>query len=266
MEEAIVPTPEELADELTEHDRHPKIHHHPIFKSIIVICIYLLAICGLSFGVYLSIEGGKKFWAYHCSLKEQVAKTQELQKRSEDVARTLSMVYDHLTPWEAKYYTVIFLDFSDKYNIPWEAYAALVRYESNFNPTLKSDSGAVGMVQILESTGKKVALDLGIRWKNDETLWNDLFNMVIGLTYFSESFTDAVEEGQTRSEALQHAMRHYVSGIGDPSKIKKLKKEAQVYVKEYKTSVWKECKKLMMFYKGVQAGESDSLIIESMDL
>jgi hypothetical protein len=263
-QDMVIPDPGELADEIVEHDRHPKKRHHPVVRFLIVMLIYLFAISGGTFIMYYAWQRAISFMDYHHHLQKEHAINIERDKYVSDVERTLSMAYDHLTEWEVRYYTRILLDFSKEYNIPWEAYAALIRYESNWNPTLKSDTGAIGMIQIMPSTGKRMADQLGIRWKNDETLWNDLFNMVIGLTYFSESYKEAVGEGQTRSEALQHAMRHYVSGTGDPNKIKRKSKETQIYVREYRTSVWQECKKLMMFYKGVQAGEPDSLILEAL--
>lgn len=263
-EDTPVPSPEEAIDSLLEHDKHPKKIHHVIIRTVLVTLVWACACTGFGVVCYHGWLKGKSFWEEHKALQVALAAREEQDKIQANVEKTLSMAYDHLTPWETKYYAYILMDFSKKYNIPWEAYAALIRYESNFNPTLKSDSGAIGMTQVIEPTGKKVAAKIGIRWRDDETLWNDLYNMVIGLTYFSDSYVEALNEGQTRTESLQHAMRHYVSGTGDPAKIKKKSKEAQVYVKEYKTSVWQECKKLMMFYRGVQAGEPDSLILEAM--
>jgi hypothetical protein len=264
-EDTIVPSPNELVDEIVEHDKHPMHRHHLIIRSAIFILFYTCAALGVMWLLYLGWNKTRYFVEDYTRLQEKVAESAIVDKEVKDMEKTLSMAYDHLTVWESRYYAFIFKDFSNKYGIPWQAYAALVRYESNFNPTLTSDSGAVGMTQVMEKTGKSIANKLGIRYKEGETLWNDLYNMVIGFTYFSESYTDAINEGQTRNEALQHAMRHYVSGTGDPAKIKKKSKEAQAYIKEYKTSVWQEYKKLVMFHRGVQSGEPDSLILEILE-
>lgn len=196
----------------------------------------------------------------------KIAKDQEEARHVRDVERTLSLAYEHLSKWEIRHYTRLFLDFSKENGLPWEAYAALVRYESNFDPTQRSVSNCYGMTQVLPSTGKRLADSLGIRWRGTETvLYNDLLNMVLGFTYLSEGYKMALSEGHERPEALQYALKRYVGGTGDPIKIKRKTKENQIYVKEYKTSVWQECKKLMMFYRSVQFGEPDSLILAALE-
>ena len=71
----------------------------------------------------------------------------EREKRIERMQKALIISYG-LSKYESKYYSYIFDDFSSKYKIPWEAYAALIRIESNYRTDLQSKDGASGIAQI----------------------------------------------------------------------------------------------------------------------
>jgi hypothetical protein len=171
-------------------------------------------------------------------------KTVEKEKRLTNMEKTLLLVYN-ISPHEAHYYSIIFDDFSQKDKIPWEVYAALIRIESNFNPTVLSPAKCKGLTQVKEETGRGVASKLGINF-NESTLWNDLLNIVIGLTYFDEGYTEKVDS-LGPEDALKHAIKRYCGGPG----YQKINTESKVYVGEYKSTVWQEYIRLSYIYKGI---------------
>lgn len=62
---------------------------------------------------------------------------------------------------------------------------ALIRAESTFYNLSRSKRGAVGLMQVLPSTGKEVAKELNIPWEGEETLFNPGLNVKIGVRYFA---------------------------------------------------------------------------------
>lgn len=163
----------------------------------------------------------------------------EKDRRIENMSQTLMINYD-LSKWEAKYYSIIFDDFANEYGIDWEIYAAMIRIESNFNPTIKSAKGAKGLTQVLEPTAKFLCDTLEIKYKESYTLWNDILNMVIGLTYLSHHI---------KEKDLDHGVRVYLGGPGYSKN--KPGSNAYDYIGKYRTSVWQEFQRLQYIYRGV---------------
>lgn len=172
--------------------------------------------------------------------------------RLENMHKALLVSYN-ITSYEARYYSFIFDDFSQKYGIPWEVYPALVRIESNFNPGVMSRERAKGLTQVLESTGKSQAEKLNIPY-NDGTLWNSILNMVIGFDYFSEGYAEKIKD-IPQDSALKHAMRRYCGGPG----YARVNDSARIYVKEYRSTLWDEYLRVSYIYKGVMY---DQLIVD----
>jgi soluble lytic murein transglycosylase-like protein len=159
--------------------------------------------------------------------------------------KTLEVVYN-LSSYEARYYSIICNDFSEKYGLPWEAYPALIRIESNFNSGVMSKERAKGMTQVLEATGKTQAEKLGIPF-NDNTLWNCVLNMVIGFDFFSEGYAEKIDS-ISEEKALKHAMKRYCGGPG----YQNINPDAKIYVREYKTTLWDEFQRVSFAYKGIK--------------
>jgi soluble lytic murein transglycosylase len=64
--------------------------------------------------------------------------------------------------------------------------AALVAQESNFDPEVRSSANAIGLMQVLPSTGRTYARRLGIRPFSAARLTNPEINVRIGTMIFSE--------------------------------------------------------------------------------
>lgn len=73
---------------------------------------------------------------------------------------------------------------------------ALIKTESTCNNWSKSLKGAIGLMQILPSTGKELAAELKLKWNGDATLLNPYVNVRMGVHYLSnlkERFHDDTE-------------------------------------------------------------------------
>lgn len=169
--------------------------------------------------------------------------------RIDCMAKTLITVYG-LSKWEAHYYSVIFDDFSQEYDTPWEIYPAVIRIESNFKCTSVSGKSAKGIMQILEPTGEMLAKEIGMNYMKGETLWNDFCNMILGCYYLSFNIRD---------KGLDGGVQTY---LGGPAYMVSAKANTEVfkYLGEYKTTVAKEYKTLLYIYRGLvtEAGFSYS--------
>jgi hypothetical protein len=204
-----------------------------MFKRIIIIIVsatLMTVAIGVTRDIKLKNEQTIK------TLKFEIESLLEFKKEKseiENMEKTLLICYD-ISKYEAHYYSIIYYDFATKYNTPWQIYPAVIRIESNFNPTVLSSKSAKGIAQVLEATGKNVAIKLGINYVPTETLWNDLLCQIIGFTYLS----DAIKE-----KGLEDGVKCYIGGIG----FDKGRKD----IGEYRTTVQKEFDKLKYVYLGV---------------
>lgn len=210
-----------------------------IFRGIILIFTLLL-------GVFL----GNSFYFSRKNLNEIKKKSYEIEKihkvyllrdeRRRCISKTLTIAYD-LSNWESYCYSMIFDEISCYYKINWEIFAALIRVETNFNPTLKSPAHCKGLMQLKEATGKEVAEKLDINYVENQSLWNDFINILLGSHYLAEFIKERGIEGGIKSY------------LGGPDYLKSVKKKGETfrYVREYKIKVSEEYKQLKYIFRGV---------------
>jgi soluble lytic murein transglycosylase-like protein len=60
---------------------------------------------------------------------------------------------------------------------------AVIRVESGGDPRAVSPKGALGLMQLLPTTGRAVAAELGLRWEGPQTLFDPVANVRLGVTY-----------------------------------------------------------------------------------
>jgi soluble lytic murein transglycosylase len=68
--------------------------------------------------------------------------------------------------------------------------AGLIRQESMFNVAAVSGAGAVGLMQVLPSTGRSLARDLGLSGFDDDMLKHAELNAHLGTQYIAEQLAD----------------------------------------------------------------------------
>lgn len=64
--------------------------------------------------------------------------------------------------------------------------AAEIRAESIFNPTARSGANAMGLMQVIPSTGAAVARRIGVPWRGAESLYEPETNIVLGTAYLRQ--------------------------------------------------------------------------------
>ena len=204
---------------------------HKIVKTLVVISVFAL----LVYGVWWDRSNQLKKIAKLKGQIDNLSGYKEKELRIQNMEKALLVCYGHLSKYEAHYYCIIYDDFAQKYGIPWEIYPAVIRIESNFDPTLCSPSKAKGIAQVVEATGKFEADKLGVTYKPMNTLWNDLLCQIFGFSYLS----DAIKQ-----KGLEDGVKCYLGGVG----FDKGRKD----IGEYRTTVRKEYDRLTYIYKGVQ--------------
>lgn len=62
---------------------------------------------------------------------------------------------------------------------------ALIKTESEFNNWSRSSKGALGLMQILPSTGREIAGRMRLEWRGEATLFDPYANVKMGVYYFN---------------------------------------------------------------------------------
>jgi soluble lytic murein transglycosylase-like protein len=75
---------------------------------------------------------------------------------------------------------------SRRHDLPPGLALAVIEVESRFDPDAVSHKGAIGLMQVLPSTGAPVARRLGIAWRGPQTLFDPRANVHIGVAYLRE--------------------------------------------------------------------------------
>lgn len=182
-------------------------------------------------------------------LEEQLKPRMEKEQQIKDMTATLQIAYK-ITKWEAKYYSYIFYDFAEWYDIPWELYPALIRYESNFLTGETSKKKARGIAQVIDTTARIWIrkLDMPSQRRRKGLIWNEILNMTMGFAYLSETIRDSGD--------VKAGIKVYVGGYDYPRRpsSRSVKEDDDYkYVGDYKTTVFGEFTKLGFLYQGVKA-------------
>lgn len=75
--------------------------------------------------------------------------------------------------------------YAKEYNVDPILVFAIIKAESNFNPKVVSSSNAIGLMQVMDSTGEEIARKLEINFEKKSSLYNPELNIQIGTKYFS---------------------------------------------------------------------------------
>jgi soluble lytic murein transglycosylase len=63
---------------------------------------------------------------------------------------------------------------------------AVMHVESRFNNFAVSPVGALGLMQIMPSTGEELAAELGVAWRGPQTLFDPIVNVQLGVAYLRQ--------------------------------------------------------------------------------
>lgn len=98
--------------------------------------------------------------------------------------------------------------YAEIYNIDSMWIYAIIKVESNFNENATSNSGAKGLMQLMENTATEMAKKLEIESFESNMLYNPEINIMIGTKYFDELLA-------RYNENYYLAIAAYNGGIGN---------------------------------------------------
>lgn len=78
------------------------------------------------------------------------------------------------------------LDASKRYDIELDLVLAVIHVESRYDAFAVSPVGALGLMQILPSTGQELAERYGIAWRGPRTLFDPVANVELGVAYLKQ--------------------------------------------------------------------------------
>jgi len=114
-----------------------------------------------------------------------------------------------------KIYPLEYTEYVEKYSSENELdkmlVYAIIKAESNFEPSITSSSGAMGLMQLMDSTAEEMAEKLEIEYTTKEILYQPETNIKIGTKYFAELLKNY--EGN-----IELALAAYNAGIGNVTK------------------------------------------------
>lgn len=151
------------------------------------------------------------------SLRMRVAAVERENEnlRTELRVRTaLERSYGGLSVEEKERIVASILEAHNRYNLSTEVLLAVIEAESGFDIRAVSSAGAVGLMQIMPSTGKEMARDLNIPWTGKKMLYDPAINIQLGSEYLHRMFRRfshadnalaAYNAGPRRVEGLNHA-------------------------------------------------------------
>lgn len=76
--------------------------------------------------------------------------------------------------------------YAEQYNVDPLMVFAIIKAESNFNPNVVSNSGAVGLMQLMDSTAEELCNKMDIFYVKKVSLYNPELNIQLGTKYFSD--------------------------------------------------------------------------------
>jgi soluble lytic murein transglycosylase-like protein len=103
----------------------------------------------------------------------------------EDLAREFERYQTRLAHHEVRAVAATVLECAELHGLERDLLLGVIRIESAFNNFARSDKGALGLMQVLPSTGEQVARDLGIEWNGPRTLFDPVANVRIGSAYLA---------------------------------------------------------------------------------
>lgn len=77
--------------------------------------------------------------------------------------------------------------YAEEYEVDPLLIFSIIKAESNFKPEVKSKSGAVGLMQLMEATAKETAEKVGMEY-DSLTLYEPEKNIQLGVKYFSDLY------------------------------------------------------------------------------
>lgn len=80
----------------------------------------------------------------------------------------------------------VVVDEAERHSLEPELVLAVIRVESGYRNYAVSDKEAMGLMQILPSTGQWLAPQVGVQWRGPQTLFDPIANVRLGIAYLRQ--------------------------------------------------------------------------------
>lgn len=131
---------------------------------------------------------------------------------------------ESITPTDARKLAKLILDECNNYEIDPFIVLAVIQTESNFTPKAVSSRGAIGLMQVMPTTGEYVAKDRGISYTGINSLYDPFVNVKLGIHYLSFL--------EDKFDTMENALAAYNYGPSKFAKSKTLSTNPPKYVKK----------------------------------
>ncbi|HET8946661.1 MAG TPA: lytic transglycosylase domain-containing protein [Candidatus Polarisedimenticolia bacterium] len=156
------------------------------------LAVILLVAAGFTIGLRYEMQRERKS-AANATVAVQQIKIRHLQEEALKL-KTALLLRDNLEAVRLKLPRSTYQEMVDaisdaaiRYDVPPETILAVIRIESNFDVNATSESGAVGLMQLLPSTAEEVARELRLPWSGEEQQLRDpSVNIRLGTHYLTK--------------------------------------------------------------------------------
>jgi soluble lytic murein transglycosylase-like protein len=133
-----------------------------------------------------------------------------------DILKLILRFSDDISSSQAHELAKLIIEECDNYEIDPSLILAIIQVESNFSPMAVSGKGAIGLMQVMPSTGEYLAEKLGISISGKKELHDPFLNVRLGIYYLSllEDRFDNTEDalfayyyGPSRFESIRYLGR-----------------------------------------------------------
>jgi hypothetical protein len=163
-----------------------------VFAYLTLILFALLIVGGyVIFNLFSDVQKARVEAAQTKQYVYNLVKNQERQNRRtiaiEDACKVILYYNPTMNEWICNQAGTIMYEVGElKYNIPVEESILFFALESRFKRTALSVLGAKGVGQLMEDTARWGAVELGIQWEGDITLYDYLKNIRISLFVYKK--------------------------------------------------------------------------------
>lgn len=135
-----------------------------------------------------------------------------------DILKLILRFSDELSSSDAKKLAQLIVEECENYEIDPSLILAVIQVESNFSPQAVSHKGAIGLMQVMPSTGEYLAEKLGITISGRRELHDPFLNVRLGIYYLAllEDRFDSIEEalsayyyGPSKFESNRYLAREF---------------------------------------------------------
>ena len=162
------------------------------FFSIIIITSLLPISEKKPFDLNIISPAYFKEWGFQdlvFSKRTTEKKAEMLKYKNETKQHIQRIAFQYRTNFKKKKLALVseyIYEYSQKYGYDPLFLTALIITESSFSNSAKSRQGAIGLMQILPSTGSALASETQMVWKGEKTLYDPKINIALGAFYLNK--------------------------------------------------------------------------------